>query len=170
MKGNSSVWKFLSCYSISHLRHRFCLIFFYSTSLFLIPFHSGMSGTHMEHSGDQGLLLVFIWCCGRTIVHVEVLFAIHSLRELHFTSAYISAYLQFLHFSWQAVLFFFLWQKNMKHLLPWINQFDGTLLIYTRNCYYFDFQYTNKHILVSFSFFPPWKFLLMRNCHQHEEI
>lgn len=24
---------------------------------FLIPFHSGMSGTHMGHSGEQGLLL-----------------------------------------------------------------------------------------------------------------
>ena len=99
MKGVASFWKSLSCFSISHLRHRFCLVS--SSSLFLIPFHSGMSGTHMGHSGDQGLLLIFVWCCGRTIVHVEVLFVIHSLRELHFTSTYISAFLELLSFSWQ---------------------------------------------------------------------
>ena len=58
MKGVASFWKSLSCFSISHLRHRFCLVS--SSSLFLIPFHSGMSGTHMGHSGDQGLLLIFV--------------------------------------------------------------------------------------------------------------
>ena len=153
MKGVASFWKSLSCFSISHLRHRFCLVS--SSSLFLIPFHSGMSGTHMGHSGDQGLLLIFVWCCGRTIVHVEVLFVIHSLRELHFTSTYISAFLELLSFFWQTLVFFFPWQENMKHYLPWINLFDGALLTFTCNWYYFDFQYAIKHIVLSFFFSFP---------------
>ena len=122
----------------------------------------------MGHSGDQGLLLVFIWCSGRTIVSIEVLFVIHSLRELHFTSTYISFFLELFVFSWQALLFVYPWQQSINHYLMWINLFEGRLNTHTCNWYYFDFQNSVKHILLFF--FPTWKFLLMRNCHQHEGI
>ena len=108
VKELASFWKSLPCFSISHMR--FCLASSYPPSPFLVPFYTGISGTHMGHSGDQGLLLVFIWCCGRTIVHVVVLFVVHSLRELHFTSADNSAFLELLSFSWQSLLFLFPWQ------------------------------------------------------------
>ena len=93
-----------------HLPHEVLSCFFLSSFSLLSSFlHRYIWNPHGTFWWP-GLLLVFIWCCGRTIVHVEVLFVVHSLRDLHFTSAYNSAFLELLSFSWQSLLFLFPWQ------------------------------------------------------------
>ena len=110
VKELASLWKSLPFFSISHHKAQVLSCFFLSSFSLLSSFlHRYIWNPHGTFWWP-GLLLVFIWCCGRTIVHVEVLFVVHSLRDLHFTSAYNSAFLEIRSFSWQALLFFLPWQ------------------------------------------------------------
>ena len=134
---------------------------------FLIPFHSGMSGTHMGHSGEQGLLLF------------DAVGELLSLQKYYLWTIYwescISHLPTFLP-SWNFSVFpgklnyyFFLDRKTwnischesiclMGHCLR--THVTGTTLTFNMQ----------SSILCCLFFFPPWKFLLMRNCHQHEEM
>ena len=87
VKELASFCKSLPCFSISHHKVQVLSCFFLSSFSLLSSFlHRYIWNPHGTFWWP-GLLLVFIWCCGRTIVHVEVLFVVHSLRDLHFTSA-----------------------------------------------------------------------------------
>ena len=64
----------------------------------LTQFFPVMSNIHTGLSVDQGFLLVFSWCSCWTFAFIEVLFVMHSWKEMHSMYSYHSAILELLIF------------------------------------------------------------------------